>query len=115
MLLEEDERGSYILNAKDLCLMPRLNEYLALGINSLKVEGRNRSAYYVAVTAHAYRMAIDDWRSRSRELAARRLYARAGDDPEPRLLPRLSRRPSEPSRAQFRGHAHAFGLGISRA
>ena len=63
MLLEEDERGSYILNAKDLCLMPRLDEYLALGIDSLKVEGRNRSAYYVAVTARAYRMAIDDWRA----------------------------------------------------
>ena len=63
MLLEEDERGSYILNAKDLCLMPRLNEYLALGLDSLKVEGRNRSAYYVAVTAHAYRIAIDDWRA----------------------------------------------------
>ncbi|MGO9986031.1 MAG: peptidase U32 family protein, partial [Rhodomicrobium sp.] len=62
MTLEEDDRGSYILNAKDLCLMPRLNEYLALGIDSLKVEGRNRSAYYAAVTAHAYRMAIDDWR-----------------------------------------------------
>ena len=62
MLLEEDDRGSYILNAKDLCLMPRLDEYLALGLESLKVEGRNRSAYYVAVTARAYRMAIDDWR-----------------------------------------------------
>ncbi len=62
MTLEEDDRGSYILNAKDLCLMPRLGEYLALGLDSLKVEGRNRSAYYVAVTAHAYRMAIDDWR-----------------------------------------------------
>ncbi len=62
MAIEEDERGSYILNAKDLCLMPRLNEYLALGLDSLKVEGRNRSAYYVAVTARAYRMAIDDWR-----------------------------------------------------
>jgi putative protease len=62
MILEEDERGSYILNAKDLCLMPRLNDYLALGIDSLKVEGRNRSAYYVAVTARAYRTAIDGWR-----------------------------------------------------
>ena len=39
MLLEEDERGSYILNAKDLCLMPRLDEYLALGIDSLKSKG----------------------------------------------------------------------------
>ena len=59
--IEEDDRGAYILNAKDLCLMPRLNDYLALGLDSLKVEGRNRSAYYVAVAARAYRMAIDDW------------------------------------------------------
>lgn len=60
--IEEDDRGSYILNAKDLCLMPRLNDYLALGADSLKVEGRNRSAFYVAITARAYRMAIDDWK-----------------------------------------------------
>jgi len=62
LTIEEDERGSYILNAKDLCLMPKLDEYLKLGIDSLKVEGRNRSAYYVAVTARAYRQAIDAWR-----------------------------------------------------
>lgn len=61
MPIEEDERGSYILNSKDLCLMPRLDEYLAIGLDSLKVEGRNRSAYYAAVTARAYRKAIDDW------------------------------------------------------
>jgi putative protease len=62
LAIEEDERGSYIMNAKDLCLMPRLNEYLELGVDSLKVEGRNRSIYYVAVTARTYRAAIDDWR-----------------------------------------------------
>lgn len=61
MPLEEDDRGSYILNAKDLCLMPKLNEYLELGIDSLKVEGRNKSPYYVAMVARAYRMAIDDY------------------------------------------------------
>ncbi len=44
-------------------MMPRLGDYLALGIDSLKVEGRNRGAYYAGVTAHAYRMAIDDWRA----------------------------------------------------
>ncbi len=61
MTIEEDERGSYILNSKDLCLMPRLDEYLTLGIDSLKVEGRNKSIYYAGVVARAYRMAIDDW------------------------------------------------------
>jgi U32 family peptidase len=56
---EEDVRGSYILNSKDLCLMPKLDEYLKIGIDSLKVEGRNKSMYYVAIVARAYRMAID--------------------------------------------------------
>lgn len=61
MPIEEDERGSYILNSKDLCLMPKLDDYLRIGVDSLKVEGRNKSQYYVALVARAYRMAIDDW------------------------------------------------------
>ncbi|MEZ5759115.1 MAG: U32 family peptidase C-terminal domain-containing protein [Emcibacteraceae bacterium] len=61
MPIEEDERGSYILNSKDLCLMPKLDQYLKLGVDSLKVEGRNKSQYYVALVARAYRMAIDDY------------------------------------------------------
>ncbi|WP_240475017.1 peptidase U32 family protein [Terasakiella pusilla] len=59
--IEEDNFGSYILNSKDLCLMPVLPEYLKLGVDSLKVEGRNKSEYYAAITARAYRLAIDDW------------------------------------------------------
>ncbi|MCP4501874.1 MAG: peptidase U32 [Deltaproteobacteria bacterium] len=59
--IEEDDRGSYILNAKDLCLMPKLDQYLALGIDSLKVEGRGKSPYYVGLVARAYRMAIDSY------------------------------------------------------
>ena len=61
MKIEEDERGSYIMNAKDLCLMPKLDDYLSIGIDSLKVEGRNKSEYYAAITARAYRHAIDAW------------------------------------------------------
>lgn len=61
LTIEEDDRGSYILNAKDLCMMPQLDKYLSLGIDSLKVEGRNRSSYYLAVATHAYRQAIDAW------------------------------------------------------
>ena len=57
----EDEHGSYILNSKDMCLMPRLNDYLRIGINSLKVEGRNKTEYYAGVVARAYRQAIDDY------------------------------------------------------
>lgn len=61
MPILEDGRGSYILNSKDLCLMPKLDDYLRIGVDSLKVEGRNKSMYYVAVVARAYRQAIDDY------------------------------------------------------
>jgi putative protease len=61
MRIEEDDRGSYILNSRDLCLMPKLDEILELGVDSLKVEGRGKSPYYVGVVARAYRMAMDDW------------------------------------------------------
>lgn len=59
--IEEDERGAYILNSRDLCLMPKLDQYMDIGIDTLKIEGRGRSPYYVATCARAYRMAIDDW------------------------------------------------------
>jgi len=61
MPIEEDERGSYILNSRDLCLMPKLDQYLKIGIDSFKVEGRGKSEYYCAIVARAYRMAIDDY------------------------------------------------------
>ena len=57
--IEEDAHGSYILNSKDLCLMPELDHYLQLGIDSFKVEGRSKNEYYAAVVARTYRAAID--------------------------------------------------------
>ena len=59
MPITEDERGAYILNSRDLCLMPRLREVLESNPDSLKIEGRNRSEYYVASVVHAYRAAMD--------------------------------------------------------
>ncbi len=61
MPIEEDDRGSYILNSRDLCIMPKLDEYLKIGVDSLKVEGRGKSEYYAAIVARAYRMAFDDY------------------------------------------------------
>ena len=61
MPIEEDGRGSYILNSRDLCIMPKLDDYLRVGVDSLKVEGRGKSEYYAAIVARAYRMAIDDY------------------------------------------------------
>ena len=61
MELCEDEHGTYIMNSRDLCWLPRLNEILPVGIDCFKIEGRNKSEYYAAVTARAYRHAIDAW------------------------------------------------------
>lgn len=57
----EDEHGGYMLNSKDMCLMPRLDDLLKIGMDSLKVEGRNKTEYYAAIVARTYRRAIDDW------------------------------------------------------
>lgn len=57
----EDEHGGYLLNSKDMCLMPRLNDILRIGMDSLKVEGRNKTEYYAGTIARAYRHAIDDY------------------------------------------------------
>ena len=55
----EDARGTYIMNSKDLCLLPYLDEVIASGIDSLKIEGRMKSVHYVASVVKAYRMALD--------------------------------------------------------
>ena len=57
--IAEDERGTYIMNSKDLCLLPYLDEVVASGIDSLKIEGRMKSVHYVASVVKAYRMALD--------------------------------------------------------
>lgn len=59
--IEEDQNGSYILNSRDLCMIEHIPELLEAGVTSLKIEGRAKSAYYVAVTANAYRHAIDEY------------------------------------------------------
>jgi putative protease len=61
MPFEEDMAGSYILNSKDLCLLPKLDEYIKLGLDSFKVEGRNKTEFYVGSVARVYRAAIDDY------------------------------------------------------
>lgn len=50
-----------MLNSKDMCLLPRLPDLLSIGMDSLKVEGRNKTEYYAAIVARTYRQAIDDW------------------------------------------------------
>ncbi len=57
--IEEDERGSYIMNSRDLCMLDSLPDMIDAGITSLKIEGRMKSAYYVATVVSAYRRALD--------------------------------------------------------
>lgn len=59
--IEENERGTYIFNSKDLCMLEHIPELVKAGINSFKVEGRMKTALYVATVARTYRKAIDEY------------------------------------------------------
>ena len=59
--IEEDERGTFIFNSKDMCLLPYLPDVIESGVDSLKIEGRMKSVHYAASVVKAYRMAIDSY------------------------------------------------------
>lgn len=61
MPVEENDRGTYIFNSKDLCMIEHIPELIEAGIDSFKIEGRMKTALYVATVARTYRMAIDDY------------------------------------------------------
>jgi putative protease len=60
MPIMEDEHGTYIMNSKDLRAVEHVERLVKIGVDSLKIEGRTKSLYYVARTAQVYRRAIDD-------------------------------------------------------
>jgi len=61
MPVEYDEKGTYIFSSKDLCLIKELPEIIDMGIDSIKIEGRLKTEYYLATVINAYRNAIDDY------------------------------------------------------
>jgi len=61
MPVEQDEHGTYILSSKDMCLIKELPEIIEMGVDSLKIEGRLKTEYYLATVINAYRTAIDDY------------------------------------------------------
>lgn len=61
MPVNEDDRGTYIFNSKDLCMVEHIPEMIDAGIDSFKIEGRMKTALYVATVARTYRKAIDDY------------------------------------------------------
>ena len=56
----EDEKGTYIMNSRDMCMIDHLDDLMAAGVDCLKIEGRAKSAYYAAIVTGAYRHCIDD-------------------------------------------------------
>ncbi|MBR3697619.1 MAG: U32 family peptidase [Clostridia bacterium] len=61
MPIETDENGTYIFSSKDLCLISEIPEIVNMGINSLKIEGRLKTEYYLATVVNSYRKALDDY------------------------------------------------------
>jgi U32 family peptidase len=61
LAISENERGTYILNSRDLCLINHLPALVAAGVDSLKIEGRMKTAYYVAAVTRIYRQALDSY------------------------------------------------------
>ena len=58
--IEEDEKGTYILNSRDMCMIDHLDDVMDAGIDCIKLEGRAKSAYYAALVTAAYRHVLDD-------------------------------------------------------
>ena len=56
----EDEKGTYIMNSRDMCMIDHIPDLMAAGVDSIKIEGRAKSAYYAAIVTGAYRHCIDD-------------------------------------------------------
>ena len=74
MTMEEDDRGTYILNSKDLCLIDYIGELDRAGVCSFKIEGRMKSEYYLATVVNAYRRALDEYYKNGDEYKNNKLY-----------------------------------------
>jgi putative protease len=69
MPVYEDERGTYIMNSRDLCMIEHIPELYDAGITSFKIEGRMKSSFYVASVVKSYRQAIDEFERKGRDFA----------------------------------------------
>ncbi|XOF35331.1 MAG: peptidase U32 family protein [Candidatus Electrothrix sp. YB6] len=94
--VEEDARGTYIFNARDLCLLGRLPELIAAGVNAVKIEGRMKSTGYVAAAVRVYRAALDYIQEQSAQ----------AEEPEQMQLPQSFR--DEISKVGTRGQTENF-------
>lgn len=58
-MIEQDQKSTYVFNSRDMCMIEHIPQLIECGISSLKIEGRAKSAYYVACVTNAYRHGID--------------------------------------------------------
>ena len=75
MPVESDEHGTYIFSSKDLCLINEIPEIIEMGIDSIKIEGRLKTEYYLASIVNAYRNAIDDYMKNPKNYDAKKYLA----------------------------------------
>lgn len=118
--IEEDERGTYIMNSKDLCLHPYLKEVLATGVDGLKIEGRMKSVHYVATVTRAYKLALDALRGDAapaphlyREVSkvGNRAYTTGFAFGKPEAADHLYVGGNQPREAEFLGIVRGFTAG----
>lgn len=122
--IREDERGSYILNSRDLCLLEHLPCLIEAGVDAFKVEGRMKSPLYIASTARVYRQAIneclspdrynyqeklDEWMTELSAAATRPFTQGFIDGPDDKLQDALNLKPT--NRAEFCGVVHGYDAG----
>ena len=88
----EDEKGTYILNSRDMCMIDHLDDLMAAGVDCLKIEGRAKSAYYAAIVTGAYRHCLDD--VAAGRPAGSGVAGRGGACEPPALFHRLLLRPA---------------------
>ncbi|MEI7498407.1 MAG: U32 family peptidase C-terminal domain-containing protein [Candidatus Falkowbacteria bacterium] len=87
--LVEEEHGSYILNSNDMCMMNHMPELVASGLDSLKIEGRAKSVYYLAMVVGSYRKAIDKlWSGKLSAAAQKQLIKKLQTELEQKLVHR---------------------------
>ena len=85
MPVYENERGTYIFNSKDLCMIEHIPELILAGIDSLKIEGRMKTALYVATVARTYRKAIDDLEN-AHTVSSPQAFTMESREPMPRSM-----------------------------
>ena len=73
--IEQDDRGTYILNSKDLNMIDHIGDFIGSGVTSFKIEGRMKSEYYLATVVNAYRRAIDAYYQEGENYKNNRLYS----------------------------------------